>query len=104
MPRAHGGSNDLDNLALSCQGCNGHKHTKTEAIDTVSHKHVSLFHPRQQRWRDHFEWNDDLTLIVGLTDCGRATVSALQLNRPGVINLRRVLVVAGLHPPEERDE
>ena len=30
-----------------------------------------------------------------------ATVAALQLNRPGVVNLRRLLFAAGKHPPPE---
>jgi hypothetical protein len=32
--------------------------------------------------------------------CGRATVEALRLNRLGVVNLRRLLRNANLHPPE----
>jgi len=49
-------------------------------------------------------WSDDFTLIVGLTGTGRATVEALQMNRPGVVNLRRLLHAAGLHPPPELEE
>ncbi len=56
-----------ENLALSCHGCNGHKHAKTEALDPVIREHVPLFHPRQQQWREHFESSDDFTLIIGLT-------------------------------------
>jgi hypothetical protein len=36
--------------------------------------------------------------IIGLTPTGRATVSALQLNRAEVINLRRILFAVGEHP------
>jgi len=104
MPRARGGLNDFNNLALSCQGCNGHKATKLEASDPMSSEFMPLFHPRQQQWHEHFQWNDDFTLIIGLTGVGRATVETLQLNRPGVINLRRVLYTTGLHPPEERKQ
>jgi len=32
---------------------------------------------------------------------GRATVEALQLNRTGLVNLRKALVQYGEHPPEE---
>ncbi|MEH1865930.1 MAG: hypothetical protein V7K69_13125 [Nostoc sp.] len=60
---------------------------------------MALFHPRQQLWLEHFSWNDDSTQVIGKTPCGRATVSALQLNRVGVVNLRRLLTSAGLHPP-----
>jgi len=37
--------------------------------------------------------------IVGRTAVGRATVEALHLNRPELLNLRRVLKVVGEHPP-----
>jgi hypothetical protein len=100
-PRSRGGKTTLDNLALACQGCNNHKYTKTEGRDLLGGDIVPLYHPRQQQWHDHFAWNDDFTLIIGLTPTGRATVEALQLNREGVVNLRRVLYAAGAHPPRE---
>jgi hypothetical protein len=100
-PLDRGGTIALDNLALACQGCNNYKYTKTEGRDPVSGDSVSLYHPRQQRWRDHFAWNDDFTLVIGLTPTGRATVKALQLNREGLVNLRRVLYSMGEHPPAE---
>jgi hypothetical protein len=37
--------------------------------------------------------------MIGLTACGRATIVALKLNRPNVVNLRRLLANAQLHPP-----
>lgn len=104
IPQSQGGQTKLDNLALSCQGCNNHKYTKIEGRDPVSGDIVPLFHPRRQRWRDHFVWNDDFTLIIGLTPTGRATVEALRLNREGLMNLRRVLYAMGEHPPAEVDQ
>ena len=101
IPRSHGGNTTLDNLALSCQGCNNHKYNKTEAKDSLSGNVVSLYHPRQQRWSEHFAWNDDFTIVIGLTPTGRATVETLQLNREGVVNLRHVLYMMGEHPPAE---
>ncbi|HVG08313.1 MAG TPA: hypothetical protein VNM67_11445 [Thermoanaerobaculia bacterium] len=62
---------------------------------------VPLFHPRRDRWNDHFIWSHDFTRVVGLTPEGRATVEALQLNRPGLVNLRRALFRCGEHPPQE---
>jgi len=93
----------LDNLALACQGCNNHKYTKTEGYDPVTGDMVPLYHPRRQRWRDHFAWNEDFTLIIGLTPTGRATVETLWLNREGLVNLRRILYALGEHPPVETD-
>lgn len=103
-PRGRGGKTRLDNLALACAGCNGHKHIKTEALDPVSREVVSLYHPRQHKWRDHFRLSDDFTLILGLTAIGRATVESLQLNREGLVNLRKVLYTMGEHPPFEINE
>jgi hypothetical protein len=37
--------------------------------------------------------------MLGLTPAGRATVNRLQLNREGVVNLRRVLHLIQQHPP-----
>ena len=104
IPKSQGGRTTLDNLALACQGCNNYKYTKTEGRDPVSGESVPLYHPRQQRWCDHFAWNDDFTLVIGLTPIGRATIEALQLNRDGVVNLRRVLCAMGEHPPADIDK
>lgn len=100
VPRSKGGATTLDNLALSCQGCNNHKYNKTEGFDPVNQSVVRLYHPRSDQWGDHFAWSDDYTLILGITPVGRATVEALQLNRSGVVNLRRILYQVGEHPPQ----
>ena len=104
LPGSKKGPTGLDNLALACQGCNNHKYNKTDSPDPVTGDRVPLYHPRQQRWRDHFSWNHRCTVIVGLTPTGRATVEALQLNRAGLVNLRRILYLAGEHPPPEPEE
>lgn len=101
MPKSRGGLSDFNNLALACQGCNNLKYTKTVGSDPISGDSVALFHPRQHRWRDHFAWNDGATLIVGITPIGRASVDALHLNRPEIVNLRMILYAAGEHPPAE---
>jgi len=101
IPLARGGTHDLENLAWACQGCNSRKYVASEALDSVTGQTVPLYHPRRDRWLEHFAWNEDNTLIIGLTQTGRATVEKLQLNRLGVVNLRRVLLLMGLHPPED---
>ncbi len=100
-PRSCYGDDRPGNLALSCQGCNNHKYNQTKARDPVSNKKVRLFNPRRDKWATHFAWTDDATQILGLTAIGRATVEALQLNRQALMNLRRVLVAAGEHPPRD---
>lgn len=99
-PVSKGGSDDLDNLAHSCQGCNNRKYIHTEAIDPVTNTVVRLFHPRKDQWSDHFQWSTDQSIIIGLTPSGRATIEKLDLNRKGVVNLRHVLVLIGEHPPK----
>lgn len=101
QPRSRKGKRSPANLALSCQGCNNHKYNRTRADDPVSGASVPLFHPRRHAWGDHFAWSEDATQILGLTPIGRATVEALQLNREALVNLRRVLVQAGEHPPHD---
>jgi hypothetical protein len=93
------GESTVDNLALACQGCNNYKHTKTQAIDSITSQVTDLYHPRQQQWQDHFTWKDDYSEIIGLTPTGRVTVELLKLNRQGVVNLRRILYATGNHPP-----
>jgi hypothetical protein len=100
IPLAKGGTYDLENLAWSCQGCNSRKYVTIEALDPVTGQTVPFYHPRRDRWVEHFAWNEDDTWIIGLTLTGRATGEELQLNRLGVMNLCRVLSFMDLHPPE----
>lgn len=100
IPRAKGGSDAEDNLCLACELCNQYKWTKTEGIDPQSGERVDLFHPRQQKWYEHFTWSEDGTQIIGLTACGRVTVIAFRLNSSIAVTVRRNWVRAGWHPPE----
>ncbi len=99
IPLAKGGTDDLENLALSCQRCNNHKFTATHSLDTATGILVALYHPRIDAWELHFQWSEDFTEIIGISPNGRASVQRLQLNRQGLINLRQVFVQVGLHPP-----
>lgn len=99
-PRSAAGATQLDNLALACAGCNGHKYNKTQALDPLTNELVALFHPRQQQWTEHFSWDKEYTVMIGLTPTGRATIEALHLNRPALQSLREVLYTVGKHPPE----
>ena len=103
QPRRSGGAAIFENLAWSCSWCNVYKSIKTRAHDPQTGQLVSLFNPRRQRWSRHFAWSEDTLLIVGRTAIGRATVETLQLNRPELLNLRRVLRAAGEHPPNVQD-
>jgi 5-methylcytosine-specific restriction endonuclease McrA len=104
IPIAKGGTNALENLAFACQGCNNRKFISTEALDQITKETVPLYHPRQQQWADHFDWHENCRLIIGLTPTGRATLEKLQLNRSGLVNLRRILFAANEHPPNYQQE
>lgn len=97
LPRIAGGTDSLDNLAFACQGCNNFKGIFVEAFDPISGNKYPLYHPRQQHWSEHFCWSEDSVTILGCTPTGRATVERLQLNREGIVNLRRLLLLAGKH-------
>jgi HNH endonuclease len=99
QPVSRGGKTISENLALSCQTCNNYKYTQTEAPDPITDQIVSLFHPHQMIWQQHFTWSEDLIQMIGITPVGRATIALLQTNRDGVVNMRRVLIMMGYHPP-----
>jgi hypothetical protein len=100
-PVSADGTNDLENLALTCPHCNASKWTATESIDPESGSTVPLFHPRRQLWEEHFEWSAVGTgELLGRTSTGRATISCLRINDPEMIELRRLLVELGLFAEE----
>jgi hypothetical protein len=101
IPLAKGGPDIAENLCLACELCNQYKWTKTEGIDPQTKERTPLFHPCRDRWHEHFTWSDDGTKILGLTPCGRAMVSALRLNNPLAVTVRRNWVKAGWHPPQK---
>lgn len=103
LPVSLGGETHLHNLCLSCPTCNRHKASRIKAQDPENEIDVPLFHPREQHWNDHFAWNDDATIVNGLTPTGPATIDMLHINRPAIIRLRRYWVALNLHPPETPD-
>lgn len=100
IPKALGGSSKEENLWMACRSCNSYKSDRTSGIDSLTGKTVALYHPRQQKWSEHFTWSDDGTHIVGLTPCGRVTVVTLKLNNPFAVAVRRSWVSVGWHPPQ----
>lgn len=101
FPPLKGGDESFENLAYACFGCNRCKHDKIIAIDPFTQSEVQLFNPRIQNWQDHFTWDEvSFTKILGLTPTGRATVHALQLNRPALIRMRKEMMEVNRHPPK----
>ena len=98
LPLTRNGSNELENLAFSCDGCNSLKWTHVEWLDPDSEQKVSLFNPRKEEWNVHFAWSSDFIFVLALTPAGRATLDLLKLNRPGLINIRKALIAIGVLP------
>jgi HNH endonuclease len=86
MAKQHGGSDDVDNLALACHRCNLHKGPNLTGIDPQTGQIASLFHPRRDRWSDHFILEG--TRIIGISAAGRATVEVLHMNDARRLELR----------------
>lgn len=55
----HGGSDEIDNLALSCIHCNQHKGSDLSSYDFRSEEIIPLFNPRKHRWSDHFYYDNE---------------------------------------------
>lgn len=98
VPVADGGPTVPENLALACVSCSLRKAARRSATDPATGRTVALFHPRRQRWDAHFSWQANRAL--GVTPTGRATVSALRMNRPVIVAIRAEEALRGRHPPE----
>ena len=97
IARKHHGSDELGNLALACFACNNHKGPNIAGVDPETGEIARLFHPRQDNWKDHFEWQD--AVLVGRTAVGRATIDVLAVNLPYRIQLRQMLILESVFPP-----
>ena len=51
----HGGQTNENNLALACTICNKYKGSDLASIDPLNGEIVRLYHPRRDRWREHFK-------------------------------------------------
>ncbi len=99
-PISAGGKTTIANLCLSCPTCNRHKAARVTAPDPATFEMVALFHPTRDRWETHFEWVKDGTTVNGKTPVGRATIAALQMNRPQMVLLRTYWAATGRHVGE----
>lgn len=86
IAKQHGGTDEPSGLAIACDRCNAFKGPNLTSIDPDSGNVALLFHPRRDRWEEHFAF--DGGEIVGLTPTGRATVRLLQMNAPRRVQLR----------------
>jgi hypothetical protein len=68
VSRKHGGSSLPGNLAYACVLCNRHKGSDVASIDLSTGETVRLFHPRRDRWTDHFRLDGEF--IEARTEVG----------------------------------
>jgi 5-methylcytosine-specific restriction endonuclease McrA len=85
-PKAHGGTDDLDNLALACIDCNLHKGPNLTGLDPQTRQITQLFHPRRDKWDEHFKWRGKY--LMGKTAMGRTTIRVLHMNSEEQLCLR----------------
>jgi HNH endonuclease len=100
MPRNREAKTEFENLCFACHRCNKFKGATIAMEDPLTGESVRLFHPRQQRWTDHFSWDVTGTRIIGLTAAGRVTVIALKMNNKVIIDARQNRVSVGWHSPD----
>jgi hypothetical protein len=86
IPKIHGGTDNLDNLALACIDCNLHKGPNLTGIDPATETVTELFHPRQHTWEDHFAWRG--IYLTSNTAIGRTTIRVLNINSEDQLALR----------------
>ncbi|MGB7210152.1 MAG: HNH endonuclease [Pyrinomonadaceae bacterium] len=98
VSRKHGGSSELENLALACVFCNRYKGTDIASLKPETHELVRFYNPRTMRWSEHFRLNG--VVIEPLTDIGEATIRILQMNHDDQILERQVLSRRGRYPSE----
>lgn len=96
VPKKHHGSDDADNLALACFACNNHKGPNLSGHDPQTGEMTRLFHPRRDKWEEHFEWKE--AMLFGRTGIGRATVEVLEINLSYRSELRMALIEEGVFP------
>lgn len=80
IPLRHGGADNAENLALGCNACNLAKGSRIGVLDPDAAVIIPLFHPRLDRWDEHFAWAEDDVTLLGSTAIGAATVAALNMN------------------------
>jgi hypothetical protein len=90
----HHGQATFENLALSCEHCNGCKSSNIAGIDPKTGRLTRLFDPRRHHWKRHFEWHGPI--IFPRTPIGRVTEYVLNVNAIDRVILRQNLLDEGI--------
>ena len=91
----HGGTSNEANLAFSCPLCNYSKGPNVATYDETMSNLVRLFHPRKDKWGNHFEIHKT-RLITSKTPIGVATIKILDLNHIESVDERKTMIDKGL--------
>ncbi len=98
MPRSQQGGDELENLALACRSCNLRKGMRASGFVPDSDTEIRFFHPRRDRWSEHFQAETNSGQIVGKTLIGEVTANYLAINSPTQIAARQLWMRLGLFP------
>ncbi|MFY9572706.1 MAG: HNH endonuclease, partial [Blastocatellia bacterium] len=79
-----------------CVTCSLRKGARRTAVDPGTGTEVRIFNPRLDDWSEFFFWEG--LRLSGLNAIGRATIQALDLNRPLILAIREEEVATGRHP------
>ena len=93
-PLKHGGTDDPENLCLACNQCNLHKASNLSGLDPETRMITRLFHPRTDRWDEHFQL--DAAVIIGISPIGRTTARVMNMNDADRIEVRLTAIELGL--------
>ncbi len=96
ISRKHGGTSEPENLAFACYLCNRYKGSDIASIHPGTGELVRLFHPRQDRWPEHFRITGPI--LEPLTSIGAATSQLLRLNVTDRVVERQLLQSLDRYP------
>ena len=97
----HGGQTVAENLCLACITCNRYKGSDLCSIDPDTGDVVTLFHPRRDVWRDHFQFNAATGHLEPLSAHGRVTARVLRLNDTDLVTERVRLIALGAYEEDD---
>jgi hypothetical protein len=80
-------------VLLACLHCNRHKGPNLAGRHPATGEIVRVFHPRNDPWSDHFEW--DGAVLSARTDVGLVTIRVLAINEADFVAVRLALMREG---------
>ena len=97
-PVAAGETGTTENLALACRSCNSFKGSRSGYSDPELDQEERFYHPRLDRWEEHFLASTESSEISPLTAIGKATLIGLKINSRAQVMARQFWIQLGLFP------